>query len=74
MIEDQAFAAIRNALRLENLSRDLASKVTPELAMIFKSIRETLRTMPPGQLEREIRYKQLRRPELRLLQRAETGP
>jgi hypothetical protein len=60
MIEDQAFAAIRNALRLENLSRDLASKVTPELAMIFKSIRETLRTMPPGQLEREIRYKQLR--------------
>jgi hypothetical protein len=58
--EAQAFAAIRNALRLENLSRDLAAKVTPELAMIFKSIRETLRTMPPGQLEREIRYKQMR--------------
>ena len=60
MDERQAFAAIRNAIRLENLSRDLAAKVTPELAMIFKSIRETLRTMPPGQLEREIRYKQLR--------------
>jgi hypothetical protein len=60
MIEDQAFAAIRNALRLENLSRDLAAKVTPELAAIFKSVRETLRTMPPGQLEREIRYKQIR--------------
>jgi len=60
MDEQQAFAAIRNALRLENLSRDLAAKVTPELAMIFKSIRETLRTMPPGQIEREIRYKQLR--------------
>jgi hypothetical protein len=60
MDERQAFAAIRNAIRLENLSRDLAGKVAPELAMIFKSIRETLRTMPPGQLEREIRYKQLR--------------
>jgi len=60
MDERQAFAAIRNAIRLENLSRDMAAKVTPELAMIFKSIRETLRTMPPGNLEREIRYKQLR--------------
>jgi hypothetical protein len=60
MNEAQAFAAVRNAIRLENISRDLAAKVAPELAMIFKSIRETLRTMPPGQLEREIRYKQLR--------------
>ena len=60
MDERQAFAAIRNAIRLENLSRDMAAKVTPELAMIFKSIRETLRTMPPGNIEREIRYKQLR--------------
>ena len=60
MIEDQAFAAIRNAIRLENLSRDLASKVTPELAMIFKEVREIVKTMPPGALEREIRYKQLR--------------
>jgi hypothetical protein len=60
MDERQAFAAIRNAIRLENLSRDMAAKVAPELAMIFKSIRETLRTMPPGNIEREIRYKQLR--------------
>ena len=60
MIEDQAFAAIRNAIRLENLSRDLAAKVTPELAMIFKEVREIVKTMPPGALEREIRYKQLR--------------
>jgi Phage Mu protein F like protein len=58
--ESQALAAIRNALRLENLSRDLAAKVTPELALIFKNVRETLRTMPPEQIGREIRYRQLR--------------
>jgi hypothetical protein len=60
MNEWQAFAAIRNALRLENLSRDLAAKVTPELALIFKNVREMLRTMPPEQIGREIRYRQLR--------------
>lgn len=58
MNEQQAFAAVRNAIRLENLSRDVAAKVTPELAVILKQVREMIRTMPPGNLEREIRYRQ----------------
>lgn len=60
MNEQQAFATVRNAIRLENLGRDLAAKVTPELAEIFKSVRETIKNLPPGSIEREIRYKQLR--------------
>jgi len=60
MNEKQAFAAIRNAIRLENLSRDLADKVTPALALIFKSVRELLRSLPAGEVERRIRYQQFR--------------
>ena len=60
MNEQQAYAAVRNAIRLENLSRDVAAKVTPEIVAIFKQLRELIEeTFPPETLARELRYKQL---------------
>ena len=59
MNEQQAYAAVRNAIRLENLSRDVAAKVTPEILAIFKQLRGLIETFPPETLARELRYKQL---------------
>lgn len=60
MNEQQAFKAIRNAIRLENLSRDVAAKITPDLLLIFKEVREMVRRFPEAEMaiERQFRYKQ----------------
>lgn len=58
MNEEQAFAAIRNAIRLENLGADVARKITPELARIFAEVRRIVRTMPEGSVERTLYWRQ----------------
>jgi hypothetical protein len=60
MNERQAYLAIRNAIRLENLSDDIAQKVAPALRAIFNELGDQFRRMPPGNLEREIWYRQQR--------------
>jgi hypothetical protein len=60
MNERQAYLAIRNAIRLENLSDDIAQKVAPALRAIFNELGNQFRRMPPGNLEREIWYRQQR--------------
>ena len=61
MNEQQAFRAVRNAIRLENLSRDVAAKIIPQLVDIFKQVKAEVRDFPgPDEaLARQIRYKQL---------------
>ena len=58
MNERQAFLAIRNAIRLENLAEDVARRVSPELRAIFNELGEQFKAMPPGNIEREIWYRQ----------------
>ena len=60
MNERQAYLAIRNAIRLENFSDDIARKIAPELRAIFNELGEQFRTMPPGNIERELWYRQQR--------------
>ena len=60
MKERQAFLAIRNAIRLENLAEDVARRVSPELRAIFTELGQQFRRMPPGNIEREIWYRQQR--------------
>jgi SPP1 gp7 family putative phage head morphogenesis protein len=57
--ERQAFLAIRNAIRLENLGRNVAGKVAPQLREAFKVLRLEISEWPEGQIERELVYKQL---------------
>jgi SPP1 gp7 family putative phage head morphogenesis protein len=59
MNEQQAFAAIRNAIRLENLGRDVAAKVTPELTAIFKQVRELIGGMPAEAIMRDSHYRRV---------------
>ena len=59
MLEEQAFSAIKNALRLENLSRESASRVAAELAQIFRQIRLMVREWPKEDVARQLRYRQL---------------
>lgn len=61
MNERQAFAAIRNAIRLENLSASLAAPVSKQLREIFDELGEQFRLqMPSGNIERELWYRQQR--------------
>lgn len=60
MNEQQAFRAIRNTIRLEHLSDDLANTVGPELREVFRELGEQFKAMPPGNIEREIWYRQAR--------------
>jgi SPP1 gp7 family putative phage head morphogenesis protein len=57
--EQQAYLAIRNAIRLENLSVETAAKIAPELARIFGWVTEQLRRLPAASLERELAYRQM---------------
>jgi SPP1 gp7 family putative phage head morphogenesis protein len=59
MDESQAFAAIRNAIRLESLGRRTAAKVTPDLVAAFKEVRRAVELMPTGTIEREMYYKRM---------------
>ena len=58
MNEQQGFQAIRNAIRLENLAESLAVPVSKQLRVIFNELASQFRRMPPGNLEREIWYRQ----------------
>ena len=46
MNEKQAFDAIRNAIRLENLGRDVAAKVTPDIIRILKEVATEIKQFP----------------------------
>lgn len=65
MTEDQAFEAIKNAIRLESLGVKTARQVTPEILRIMEEVKSEILSFPgPAYgLAREIRYKQF---ELRL--------
>ena len=65
MTEDQAFEAIKNVIRLENLGVKTARQVTPEILRIMEEVKSEILSFPgPADgLAREIRYKQF---ELRL--------
>ena len=57
--EEVAFAAIRNQIRLENLGRDVARKLTPQLREVFKEISRQIASLPEEAILREIRYRQM---------------
>lgn len=59
MDEQQAFRAIRNAIRLENLGRDTAAKVTPYLREAYKFLQDLIANLPEEAIGRELRYRQL---------------
>ena len=59
MDEQQAFLAIRNAIRLENLGRDTAAKVTPQLRQAYTYLQDMIANLPEEAIERELRYRQL---------------
>lgn len=59
MDEQQAFSAIRNTIRLENLSSKAAAKVSPELVEIFRGLKAEIERFPEEAILREMRYKQL---------------
>ena len=49
--------AIRNAIRLENLGRNAAAKVTPELVAVMKQVRAAIEAFPSEALIREAAFK-----------------
>ena len=57
--EELAFAAIRNQIRLENLGRDVARRLTPQLREIYKEISRQIASLPEEAILREIRYRQM---------------
>ena len=59
MDEQQAFRAIRNAIRLESLGRDLAAKVAPQLREAYKYLQDLIANLPEEAIGRELRYRQL---------------
>lgn len=59
MDEQQAFRAIRNAIRLENIGRDAAAKVTPQLVEVMKQVRELVKGLPEEALLRDMQYKRV---------------
>ena len=59
MDEQQAFRAIRNAIRLESLGRDVAAKVAPQLREAYKYLQDLIANLPEEAIGRELRYRQL---------------
>ena len=59
MDEEQAYLLIRNAIRLENLSADLAATVTPDIRRAIRYVQAQIRALPSEAIGREIRYRQL---------------
>jgi hypothetical protein len=57
--EQQAYMAVRNAIRLENLGRDAAAKVTPELVAVMKQVRELISALPAEALLRDMTYRRV---------------
>ena len=59
MTEDQAFEAIKNAIRLENLSRETAAKVTKQLLDVFEEAKRAISRIDTGDPLREQRLRQV---------------
>ena len=59
MNEQQAYVAIRNAIRLENLGRDVAAKVAPYLREAYRYLQDLIANLPEEAIGRELRYRQL---------------
>ena len=59
MTEDQAFEAIKNAIRLENLSRETAAKVTKQLLEVFEEAKRMISRIDSGSPLREQRLRQV---------------
>ena len=59
MTEDQAFEAIKNAIRLENLSRETAAKVTKQLLEVFEEAKRMISRIDSGDPLREQRLRQV---------------
>ena len=59
MTEDQAFEAIKNVIRLENLSRETAAKVTRQLLEVFEEAKRTISRIDTGDPLREQRLRQV---------------
>ena len=60
MTEREAFAIIRNVIRLEGVARQIAVESSKELRRALKVVRDVIKNMPEGSVERELAYKQLR--------------
>jgi SPP1 gp7 family putative phage head morphogenesis protein len=58
--EQQAYLAIRNAIRLEDLGVRTAAEITPELTRIFRWLGDQIRALPGGEIEREMEYRGMR--------------
>ena len=59
MTEDQAFEAIKNAIRLENLSRETAATVTKQLLEVFEEAKRMISRIDSGDPLREQRLRQV---------------
>ena len=59
MNERQFLLATRNIIRLEDLSAEVAAKVIPQLREIFKEVGKLMRSMPDGEIERQMQYRQM---------------
>lgn len=59
MNERQFLMATRNVVRLEDLSADIVRKISPQLRDIFKEIGRLMRSMPEGEVMRQMQYRQM---------------
>jgi len=59
LTEDQAFEAIKNAIRLENLSRETAATVTKQLLEVFEEAKRMISRIDSGDPLREQRLRQV---------------
>ena len=59
MNEKQAFSIIRNVIKLEGVARQAAIESSKELRRAVATVREIIRSLPEGSVERELAYKQL---------------
>jgi len=59
--EQQAFLAINNMLRLENLSAQMVKGIVPQLREIYMELKAQISRWPEGDIERQLRARQLLR-------------
>ena len=59
MNDKQFLQATRNVVRLEDLSADIVRKIAPELWEIFKQVGRLMRSMPEGEVMRQMQYRQM---------------
>ena len=57
--EERIKLFVRNVIRLENISRDVAAKVTPKLQEVFRGLIQQLQSLPEGSVERQMAYKRM---------------